>query len=175
MTIFTTIMQICMLPLTGICQGAQPITSFNYGAGRMDRVGENFKLLFKCCMIFSTCLWLVIMVFPRGVVSIFASDASLISYAEENVRIYGATLFIMGIQLACQNMFLALGNAKISLFLALLRKIILLIPLIFILPSIFPWKVQAVFLAEPIADFLAASSTLILFLKTYKNKIFIKS
>lgn len=175
MTIFTTIMQICMLPLTGICQGAQPITSFNYGAGRMDRVGENFKLLFKCCMIFSTCLWLVIMVFPRGVVSIFASDASLISYAEENVRIYGATLFIMGIQLACQNMFLALGNAKISLFLALLRKIILLIPLIFILPSIFPWKVQAVFLAEPIADFIAASSTLILFLKTYKNKIFIKS
>ena len=170
MTILTSIMQVLSLPLSGLTQGAQPIVSYNFGAGNKDRVKQAFRLLFISCVTFSTLYWLLNMIAPGLLVGIFANDKVLKDTASWALRIYLATGFMMGIQLACQQTFVAIGQAKISLFLALLRKIILLIPLIFILPNFFADKVFAVFLAEPISDFLAASTTFTLFHRRF-NKV----
>lgn len=163
MTILTSCMQILSLPLSGLAQGAQPIISYNFGAGNKERVKEAFRLLFICSVGFAAIFWLVNMLFPNLFVGLFANDPTLQTMAEWALRIYLAAGFMMGIQIACQQTFVSIGQAKISLFLALLRKIFLLIPLIFILPNFFADKVFAVFLAEPVSDFLAASTTFILF------------
>jgi len=170
MTILTSIMQVLSLPLSGLTQGAQPIVSYNFGAGNKDRVKQAFRLLFISCITFSTLYWLLNMVAPGLLVGVFASDKALKDMASWALRIYLAAGFMMGIQLACQQTFVAIGQAKISLFLALLRKIILLIPLIYILPNFFADKVFAVFLVEPISDFLAASTTFTLFHRRF-NKV----
>lgn len=163
MTILTSCMQIMTLPLSGLAQGAQPIISYNYGAGSKERVKKAFRLLFTCSVGFAFIFWLVNMLFPNLFVGLFANDPALQEAAAWALRIYMATGFMMGIQMACQQTFVSIGQAKISLFLALLRKIILLIPLIFILPNFFADKVFAVFLAEPVSDFIAASTTFIIF------------
>lgn len=163
MTILTSCMQIMTLPLSGLAQGAQPIISYNFGAGNKDRVKQAFRLLFTCSVGFAFVFWLTNMIFPSLFVGIFASDAALKDMASWALRIYLAAGFMMGIQMSCQQTFVSIGQAKISLFLALLRKIILLIPLIFILPNFFADKVFAVFLAEPVSDFIAASTTFIMF------------
>lgn len=167
MTILLSIMQVLSLPLSGLTQGAQPIISYNFGAGNTERVKEAFRLLFISGVTFATLYWLLNMVAPGLMVGIFASDPQLKEMAAWALRIYLATGFMMGIQLSCQQTFVAIGQAKISLFLALLRKIILLIPLIYILPNFFDNKVFAVFLAEPVSDFLAASTTFILFRRRF--------
>ena len=163
MTILMSCMQILTLPLSGLAQGAQPIISYNFGAGNKDRVKEAFRLLFLCSVGFAVIFWLFNMIFPQVFVGLFANDASLKESAVWALRIYMGAGFMMGIQMACQQTFVSIGQAKISLFLALLRKIILLIPLIFILPNFFADKVFAVFLAEPVSDFIAASTTFIVF------------
>ena len=163
MTILASCMQILTLPLSGLAQGAQPIISYNFGAGNKDRVKQAFRLLFTCSLGFAIIFWLINMIFPQLFVGLFANDAALRDTAIWALRIYMATGFMMGIQMACQQTFVSIGQAKISLFLALLRKIILLIPLIFILPNFFADKVFAVFLAEPVSDFIAASTTFLMF------------
>lgn len=163
MTILSTVMQFTMLPLVGFSQGAQPITSYNYGARNAERVKAAFMALLKISVLFSVCLWLAVQLFPQGFARIFTPDAALVEYAAKYLRIYMAVSCLMGVQLACQQTFIAIGNAKASLFLALLRKVILLIPLIYLLPAILPDKVTAVFLAEPVADFIAMTTTAILF------------
>lgn len=163
MTILASCMQVLMLPLSGLSQGAQPIISYNFGAGNKDRVKNAFRLLFICCVVYAGAFWLLNIITPSLFVGLFASDAALKETASWALRIYMATGFMMGIQIACQQTFVAIGQAKISLFLALLRKIILLIPLIYILPNFFGDKVFAVFLAEPVSDLLAAFTTFILF------------
>lgn len=163
MTILSTVMQFTMLPLVGFSQGAQPITSYNYGARNAERVKAAFMALLKISVAFSVCLWLAVQLFPQGFARIFTPDAALVEYAAKYLRIYMAVSCLMGVQLACQQTFIAIGNAKASLFLALLRKVILLIPLIYLLPAIFSDKVTAVFLAEPVADFIAMTTTAILF------------
>lgn len=169
MTVLASIMQFCMLPLQGLTQGAQPIISYNYGAKNADRVKKAFSILLRCCLIYSFTLWILIMLLPKLFIGIFTPDVQLMDYAVKVVRIYMAASGIFGIQIACQQTFIALGNAKASLFLAILRKIILLIPLIFILPLFFEDKVSAVFLAEPIADALAVMTTSILFAVQFKK------
>lgn len=159
MTILSSIMQFFSLPIMGLAQGAQPIISYNYGAHNKERVQKAFRLLFTCAVVFSTSFWLLNMLAPNLLVSLFASTPELKNYSSWALRIYLAAGFMMGVQNSCQQTFVAIGEAKISLFLALLRKIILLIPLIFILPLFLADKVFAVFLAEPIADFLAAVTT----------------
>lgn len=163
MTILATIMQFSMLPLSGLTQGAQPITGYNFGAGNMKRVKQSFMLLLKVCLIYSMTLWALVMLFPRMFVRIFNSDPVLVEYASRMLRIYFAAAGIFGIQIACQQTLVALGNAKTSVFLAILRKLILLIPLIYLLPLFFEDQAMAVFLAEPVADFLAVMTTSILF------------
>lgn len=169
MTILGSVMQFCMLPLQGLTQGAQPIISFNYGAGKTDRVKKAFLLLLKCCLIYSTILWTLCMFVPQMFTAIFTSDPALSEYTIWALRIYMAASLIFSIQIACQQTFIALGNAKTSVFLALLRKVFLLIPLIFILPNFFSNKAMGVFIAEPIADIVAVSTTAFLFSREYKK------
>ncbi len=170
MTIITSVCQLVTMPLQGICQGGQPIISYNYGAHNDDRVKEAFKTQFVICIIFSTLCWGAMLLIPQVFAGMFTSDAALAEYTAWALRIYMAGIFALGFQLCCQQSFMALGQAKISLFLACLRKIILLIPLIFILPNFFENKVFAVFLAEPISDIIAALVTTTAFFSQF-NKI----
>ncbi|MGX8852962.1 MATE family efflux transporter [Amedibacillus sp. YH-ame10] len=169
MTILSSVMQFAMLPLMGFTQGAQPIISYNYGANNADRVKKTFKLLLVSCFTYSTILWASIMIAPQIFTSIFTNDSALAELTIWALRIYMAAVALMGVQLACQQTFIALGNAKTSAFLAMFRKIIVLIPLIYILPRFIDDKVMAVFMAEPIADTLAILTTVILFTVEFKK------
>lgn len=163
-TIGSSIMQVFSMLFQGLAQGAQPIVGFNFGAGNLDRVKKTFRILLCSALIFSCTAWASVQLFPGVFVAMFNDKPELVSIAVWSLRIYLASLFMLGIQFSCQQTFVALGEAKVSLFLALLRKIILLIPLIFILPFFFDNKVFAVFVAEPVADFLAAAATGLIFL-----------
>jgi len=169
MTILTSVMQFSMLPVQGLTQGAQPIISFNYGAENIDRVKRAFKLLLKISLSYSMLLWAVAMFIPDTFIYIFTSHGELATYTRWAIRIYMAASGIFGIQIACQQTFIAIGNAKTSVFLAVLRKVLVLIPLIFILPMFIENQAFAVFLAEPIADTIAVSVTATLFYQTYKR------
>lgn len=172
MTILTSVMQFAMLPLQGLGQGAQPIISYNYGAGNADRVKGAFKLLLKCSMCYSTLLWACIMLFPQLFAAMFTTDAELISFTKNALRIYMAVMFIFGIQMACQMTFTSLGNAKASIIVAVMRKFILLIPLIYIMPHIFTSnQTMAVYMAEPVADVIAVTFTAILFKFQFKKAL----
>jgi len=169
MTILSSVMQFSMLPLVGLTQGATPIISFNYGAGNGTRVKEAFLLLLKLSLIYSIVLWAIAMISPQVFVGIFTKDAELINTSIKAMRIYLAASLLLGIQISCQQTFIALGNSKASVFLAVLRKIILLIPLIYILPLFLENKVDAVFLAEPVADIIAVTITSMMFITQFKS------
>ena len=169
MTILTSVMQFSMLPLNCLTQGGQPILSYNYGAKNPERVKKAFKILLISCVTYSMILWALAMITPKSFVLIFNNDPELLDFTSNALRIYMALSGIFGIQIACQQSFIALGNAKTSLFLALLRKIILLIPLIYIMPIFISDKTTAVFMAEPVADFIAVSTTAILFYIQFKK------
>lgn len=171
MTVLTSIMQFAMMPLQGLTQGAQPIISYNYGARNSDRVRAAFRCLLKACLVYSLTLWVLVQLFPEMFVLIFNNSPALVDYAAWALRIYMAATGIFGIQIACQQTFVALGSAKISLFLAVLRKIILLIPLIYILPNFFADKAFAVFLAEPVADLLAVCTTAVMFSVQFRRSM----
>lgn len=169
MTILTSVASFILMPLQGICQGGQPIISYNYGAGQIDRVKKAFFTQFLACVIYAIAFWLVIMIVPEAFAGIFSDDAELVKYTGWAMRIYLAGVFAMGFQTSCQQSFMALGQAKISLIMACLRKIVLLIPLIFILPLFMGNKVFAVFLAEPISDIIAGLVTTITFFVTFRK------
>ncbi len=169
MTILVTAMQFMMVPITGITQGAQPIISYNFGAGANERVRRAFKLLLAASMAYSSILWCVCVFFPQIFIGLFTADPRLLEMTAWAIRIYMASALLLGVQLSCQQTFIALGNAKTSIFLAILRKILLLIPLIFILPKILTDQVLGVFLAEPIADFCAVCTTVALFFRTFRK------
>lgn len=170
MTILSSAMQFCMLPLLGLTQSAQPIMGFNYGANQMDRVKRTFRFLFISAVSYSTLIFLIAQFAPQVFVGMFTNKAELFDKASWAIRIYMGGAFMLGVQNACQQTFVALGQARTSLCLALLRKIVLLIPLIYILPNFFGDKVFAIFLSEPIADIIAAISTAIVFALSF-NKI----
>lgn len=164
MTILTSVMQFAMMPMQGLGQGAQPIISYNYGAANAKRVKEAFWLLVRCSFGYATVLWAVLQLFPRAFVSIFTPETALIDFASPMLRIYVGALLLMGIQIACQMTFTSIGNAKASILVAVMRKFILLVPLIYIMPALLPGdKTTAVFLAEPIADALSVTFTVVLF------------
>ena len=169
MTIITSISQLVSMPLQGICQGGQPIISYNYGAHNENRVKEAFFTQFKVCVSFSVVCWMIILLVPQVFARMFSGNAELVQYTSWALRIYMAGIFSQGFQLCCQQSFVALGQAKISLFLACLRKLILLIPLIFLLPVFLENKVFAVFLAEPVSDILAATVTTTVFLSKFNG------
>lgn len=169
MSILTSIMQFVMLLLPGLVQGAQPLLSYNLGAKNISRVKKTFRLLLICCLSGSFLIWLVCMLIPQNVASIFTDDVPLITYTGKSMRIYLEMLLIYGIQVACQYSFVALDQAKKAIFLTIWRKIILLIPLIFILPRILSGSAMEVFLAEPIADTIAICTTAPMFYYYYRK------
>lgn len=167
MTVLTSINQLITMPLSGICQGGQPLISYNYGAKKFDRVKEAFFCQFGICVAYTTVFWLCLMFVPNFFAGIFTDNAQLVTYAAWALRIFLACGFSVGFQISCQQAFMALGQAKISLIMALLRKVILLIPMIFILPNFFENKAFAVFLAEPVSDFIAAAVTTFMFFRFF--------
>lgn len=171
MTILTSVMTFSILPLQGLCQGSQPIISYNYGAKNAARVKQGFKLTLISCLVFSFTVWALVMLFPQNFIKLFNNNPELVDFASHALRIYMAVNCVFGAQIACQQTFIALGNAKCSLFLALLRKIILLIPLIYILPQFISNKTNAVFLAEPVADIIAVSCTVVLFTVQFRKSM----
>lgn len=172
MTILTSVMQFAMLPLQGLGQGAQPIISYNYGAGDAGRVRGAFRLLLKVSLGYATLLWLLVMLLPGGFAAMFTSDAALLDYTRTALRIYMAAMFLMGIQMACQMTFNALGKATESIIVAVMRKFVLLIPLIYIMPRVIRGnQTMGVYLAEPIADTLAVTFTAILFTVQFRKII----
>lgn len=172
MTILTSVMQFAMLPLQGLGQGAQPIISYNYGAKNVSRVKSAFKLLLKVDLAYAAVLWLTVLLFPRTFASMFTSDAALLDYTGSALRIYFAVLVIFGIQMACQMTFTSLGKAGASITVAVMRKFVLLIPLIYIMPHILSSnRTMAVYMAEPIADTLAVTFTIILFSFQFKKAL----
>lgn len=170
MTILTSVMQFAMLPLQGLGQGAQPIISYNYGAGNELRVKGSFKLLLKSSLCYATILWLLVMIFPHLFAALFTTDAELIDFTSTALRIYMGSALLFGIQMACQMTFTSLGKAKESIIVAVMRKFVLLIPLIFIIPLIWSSnKTFAVYTAEPVADFFAVAFTSVLFTFQFKK------
>ena len=171
MTVLTSMMQFAMMPLHGLSQGAQPIISYNFGARSAQRVKEAFACLLKSCVIYAAVLWAAVQLFPQVFVQIFNNNPELVDYAAKALRVYMGATCLFGVQIACQQTFVALGNAKTSLFLAVLRKIILLIPLITGPPNFFANTAFAVFLAEPVADFLAVTATASIFAVQFKRSM----
>lgn len=170
MTILTSVMQFAMLPLQGLGQGAQPIISYNYGAKNAQRVKKAFKLLLITDLCYAVILWLAVMLFPGAFAAMFTSQESLMDFTAHALRIYMACALLFGIQMACQSTFTAIGNAKASITVAVVRKFVLLIPLIYIMPLIFTQdKTSAVYMAEPVADFIAVTFTAILFSILFKK------
>ena len=171
MTILTSVMQFALLPTQGIAQGAQPILSFNYGAKNADRVKQTYNILLKTCLFYSVTIWAFVMLLPSAFVSIFTPDPELIEFASRALRIYFAGMILFGIQIACQMTFVSLGNAPASVVVAVVRKFVLLLPLIYIMPNLVSNKTMGVYLAEPIADVIAVTFTAILFVFQFQKAI----
>jgi Na+-driven multidrug efflux pump len=171
MTILTSVMQFAMLPMMGVAQGAQPICSYNYGAKNADRVKKTFKILLAICLSYSMTLGICIMLFPRAFAALFTTDASLLAFTEQVIRIYFGGIFLFGIQTACQMTFVSLGNAPSSVLVAVVRKFVLLLPLIYIMPRLVSDPTVGVYMAEPIADVIAVTFTAILFVFQFRKSI----
>lgn len=169
MTICTSVMQFAMLPMQGVAQGAQPISSYNFGAKNADRVRKTFRLLLVSCLTYSGALWLCIQAFPGVFAAIFTTDGELIAFAQRAMRVYCGALFIFGIQISCQMTFVSTGNAPCSVIVAIVRKFVLLLPIIYIMPHVLPDQTMAVYWAEPVADIIAVSFTAILFATQFKK------
>ena len=169
MTILTSVMQFAMMPLQGLASGAQPIISYNYGAGSEARVRETFRLLLRVSLIYSFALWALVQLFPGVFAGIFTSDEVLRPFAADALRIYCGVICLFGIQVACQMTFVSLGMAGSSVLVAVMRKFVLLLPLIYIMPQLMADKTRAVYTAEPVADFLAVSFTAVLFFFRFRK------
>lgn len=163
MAILFSIMQFVWLPVQGLAQGAQPIISYNYGAGNMERVKKTFRLTFIASVAYTVLLIAFIELAPGFFIGLFTNEQTLIEMGRPCLRVFMAGMIIMGAQSACQQTFLALGQAKISMFLALLRKVILLWPLALLIPTLTGTGVMGLLVAEPIADVLAVITTTTLF------------
>ena len=171
MTILSSVMQFAMLPLQGIAQGAQPISSYNFGAGNAQRVRQTFWLLLKVSLGYALVLWACIQLFPGAFARIFTPEPELVAFTAGVLRIYCGALFLMGIQIACQMTFVSIGNAPCSIVVAVLRKFVLLLPLIYLLPHLLADQTRAVFLAEPVADVIAVTGTVLLFSSQFRKAL----
>ena len=172
MTILTSVMQFAMLPLQGLGQGAQPIISYNYGAKNPSRVKQTFFLLLKCSCLYAVIFWILVLAVPSVFVQMFTTDTALISFTVNAIRIYFAVTVLFGIQVACQMTFIAINNAKSSIIVAVVRKFVLLIPLIYLMPHLFTAdKCRAVYMAEPVADVIAVTFTSILFFHQFRKEL----
>ena len=171
MTILTSVMQFAMLPMQGLAQGAQPISSYNYGAKNTDRVKKTFRLLLITCVGYSFVIWGAIMLLPKVFAGIFTPDTALIDFTANALRIYCGVLCIFGIQIACQMTFVSTGNAICSIIVAIVRKFVLLLPFIYLIPNLVQNKTMGVYTAEPVADIIAVTFTAVLFAVQFKKSL----
>ena len=171
MTILTSVQQFAMMPLQGIAQGAQPITSYNYGARNSDRVKKSFKLLLTVSLTYTVILWACVMLAPGAFARLFTTSAELIEFTTRAMRIYCGAMFFLGIQISCQMTFVSIGNAPCSIIVAVLRKFVLLIPMIYILPHFIADQTSAVYMAEPIADLIAVTFTVVMFTTQFRKAL----
>ena len=171
MTILTSVMQFALLPLQGIAQGAQPILGYNYGAKNPARVKKTYRILLVTCLTYSLVIWGLVLLFPSAFASVFTPDPSLLDFTARVLPVYFFGVGIFGIQIACQMTFVSLGNAPSSVIVAVMRKFVLLIPLIYIVPRFTESDVMGVYLAEPIADILAVTFTSILFFFRFRKAL----
>ena len=167
MTILQSVMQLIVIPVQGFTQGVQPIISYNFGARKFDRVKKTYRMTICFTFAVATFLCILTLFFPGLFAGIFTTDQELIALVKKVMPIFMAGIAVFGIQMGCQTTFMGLGQAKISLFIALLRKVILLIPLALILPKFF--GVMGIYYAEPISDITAATTATILFLCVRKR------
>ena len=167
MTILQSVMQLIVIPIQGFTQGVQPIISYNFGARKFDRVKKTYRLTICFTFTVATFLCILTLFLPGMFAGIFTSDQELIALVKKVMPIFMAGIAVFGIQMGCQTTFMGLGQAKISLFIALLRKVILLIPLALILPKFF--GVMGIYYAEPISDITAATTATIIFLCVRKR------
>lgn len=171
MTILTGVMQFAMLPMQGIAQGAQPILSYNYGAGNTKRVQKTFRLLLVACLVYSITIWAAIMLMPQVFAGIFSPDGTLVAFTAKALRIDCGVLGIFDVQIACQMTFMSIGSAGCSIIVAVVRKFVLLLPLIYLMPRLVADRTMGVYLAEPVADVLAVSFTAILFAVQFRKAL----
>lgn len=171
MTILTSVQQFAMMPLQGIAQGAQPITSYNYGARNSDRVKKSFKLLLTVSLTYTVILWACVMLASGAFARLFTTSAELIEFTTRAMRIYCGAMFLLGIQISCQMTFVSIGNAPCSIIVAVLRKFVLLIPMIYILPHFIADQTSAVYMAEPIADLIAVTFTVVMFTTQFRKAL----
>ena len=171
MTVSSTIMQMFWLPSQGIGQGAQPIISYNFGAGNIERVRKAFMTMLVVSIIFIGAGWLAVMLFPGFFIRIFNDSPALMEMGSWTLRVYLAAFFLMALQMSIQQVFVSVGRAKSAVVVASVRKLVLLVPLIYILPHFFEDKVFAVFLAEPVSDFFSVLTATILFLATMRGML----
>ncbi len=167
-TVMQSVMQVVVMPVQGIVQGVQPIMSYNFGAGNYRRVRQVFRLLLRTTLTVTITACLVVLLLPEQLALIFNDNQELVSLVGKVMPIFFGGIWAFGAQMACQSAFMAMGQAKTSLFLALLRKVILLVPLAILLPMIFQ-NVMGIYVAEPVADILASATTLTLFLHKRKS------
>lgn len=163
MSILFSLTQLIWMPLQGFSQGAQPVIGYNYGAGKLQRVKKAFKVQFIVNLSFSIAAIGMVELFPKFFLGLFTNDAELINIGINTMRLFLVGMAVMGAQSACQQTFLALGEAKISVFLACLRKVILLFPLALILPKVGGMGIWGLLLAEPVSDVIAATCTTTMF------------
>lgn len=172
MTICSSVMNFALMPMQGLGQGAQPISSYNFGAKNSPRVKQTFFLLLKACVLYASVMWALVMIFPGLFASIFTSDAELVAYTKAALRIYCGAMLLFGVQMACQYTFISLGNAASSAIVAVMRKFVLLLPAVYLMPRLFAEdKARAVYMAEPCADVLAVTFTAILFAVEFKKAL----
>ena len=171
MTILTSVQQFAMMPLQGIAQGAQHISSYNYGARNSDRVKKSFKLLLTVSLTLTVILWACVMLAPGAFARLFTTSAELIEFTTRAMRIYCGAMFLLGIQISCQMTFVSIGNAPCSIIVAVLRKFVLLIPMIYILPHFIADQTSAVYMAEPIADLIAVTFTVVMFTTQFRKAL----
>ena len=171
MTILSSVMQFALLPLQGIAQGSQPITSYNFGAGNRERVSRTFRLLLRSSLVYSFGLWALVQLFPGAFAGLFTNDAALLAFTAKALRVYCGALCLFGAQIACQMTFVSTGNAVCSIIVAILRKFVLLIPLIYLMPRLMADQTMAVYTAEPIADGIAVLCTVMIFAVQFKKAL----
>lgn len=167
MAIMTSVMQLVTIPLQGVTQGVQPIISYNFGAGNKKRVRSAFLRMLAITFTGMFVFCGIAVIYPSVYAGIFTSNEALTKLTVQVMPTYFLGMTIFGIQSACQATFIALGQAKVSMFIALLRKVILLIPLAIILPKYM--GVMGIYRAEPVADVLSVLTTTVLFLITVKK------
>ena len=161
MTVINSIREVVFMPISGTTQGSLPVMGYNYGARDYARVRQCIKFITKLCVVYATFVCVFLQIFPELMIRIFNDDPELIQAGARCVRIYSCCFFMMSLQMAGQNTFLALGRSKQAIFFSLLRKAIIVVPLVYILPRIGGLGVTGVFLSEPISDVIGGSACFI--------------